>query len=327
MKTLLEIKNLEVTFGTHNQNLKAVRGIDFTLLEGETLGIVGESGCGKSATAKALVKLLPEHTCSISGEIWYEDKNLAEYHEKEMQRMRGKEIGMIFQDPMTSLNPTLKIGHQIVEGYLRHHPHISRKAAMKLAIEMLQIVGMPDPEERVNEYPHTLSGGMRQRAMIALALSSKPKLLIADEPTTALDVTIQAQILHLLKEIQAKLHMSILLITHDLGIVAGICDRVLVMYSGKIVESATVEQLFSSPQHPYTKRLLKALPRLDGDPQDPLFPIEGTPPNLAYPISGCSFCARCLRAMQICRQKEPDFFSFANGHESACWLHDPRLIQ
>jgi oligopeptide transport system ATP-binding protein len=321
MKKLLEVKNLKVDFRLRNQILQAVRGIDFTLFQGETLGLVGESGCGKSASAKALVKLLPEHTCQISGEIWYDEQEIATYSEKQMQRMRGKEIGMIFQDPMTSLNPTSKIGHQIIEGYLRHHPHISHKAAWDLAIDMLHLVGVPDPEERVKEYPHTLSGGMRQRVMIALALASKPKLLIADEPTTALDVTIQAQILHLLKEIQQKLQMSILLITHDLSIVAGICDRVLVMYAGKIVESATVTQLFSSPQHPYTKRLIQSLPRLDGDPTKPLLPIDGTPPNLASPITGCSFCQRCSDAMQICLQKEPPFASAAPQHYSACWRH------
>lgn len=322
---ILNVKNLRVSFSTQRQKLHAVRGVDFILHAGETLGIVGESGCGKSAMAKALVQLIPRHYAELSGEIWYEDNNLASYSEKQMQRVRGKEIGMIFQDPMTSLNPTMRIGKQIVEGYLRHNPEISYKSAWTYAIEMLQMVGIPSPEDRMLDYPHTLSGGMRQRVMIAIALACKPKLLLADEPTTALDVTIQAQILDLMKDIQQKTQTSIILITHDLSVVAKCCDRVLVMYAGKIVESATVDELFANPQHPYTQRLLQAIPRLDKCKTDPLIPIEGTPPNLSLPLISCGFCARCPSAMKICKEQAPPLFDLGNHHLSACFKHDPRM--
>jgi oligopeptide/dipeptide ABC transporter ATP-binding protein len=324
---LLDVENLNVSFQAQGQRLHAVRGIDFSLYEGETLGIVGESGCGKSATAKALLKLIPPHTASITGQVLYEGKNLAAYSEKQMRTIRGKEIGMIFQDPMTSLNPTTKIGKQIVEGYLRHFPHVSFKKAWEEALEMLRLVGIPDPEERMHTYPHTLSGGMRQRVMIALALSCKPKLLLADEPTTALDVTIQAQILDLMKEIQKKTQTSLILITHDLSVVAHFCDRVIVMYAGKIVESATVDQLFSHPRHPYTQRLLAAIPRLDQPKGSPLHPIEGSPPNLSLPLPGCSFCARCPYAMNICTAECPSLYAIEPGHASACFTHDPRACR
>jgi len=324
-KPLLSIKNLNVSFSTQRQKLHAVRNVNFELHAGETLGIVGESGCGKSATAKALVQLIPRHYADLSGEIWYQDQNLASFSEKQMQKIRGKEIGMIFQDPMTSLNPTMKIGKQIVEGYLRHFPEIPWKSAWAYAIEMLHLVGIPNPDERMNEYPHTLSGGMRQRVMIAIALACKPKLILADEPTTALDVTIQAQILDLMKEIQRKTQTSIVLITHDLSVVAKCCDRVLVMYAGKIVESATVDQLFANPQHPYTQRLLQAIPRLDKCKSEPLIPIEGTPPNLSLPLPGCGFCARCPMAMRICVEQSPPLLHLKDGHYSACFKHDPRM--
>ena len=322
---LLQIKNLNVNFSARRQNLHAVRGVHFEIYPGETLGIVGESGCGKSATAKALVQLNPRHYADLSGEIWYGEHNLAHFSEKQMQEVRGKEIGMIFQDPMTSLNPTMKIGKQIIEGYLRHYPTTPWKSAWTYAIDMLHLVGISNPEERMDEYPHTLSGGMRQRVMIAIALACKPKLLLADEPTTALDVTIQAQILDLLNELQKKTQISILLITHDLSVVAKCCDRVLVMYAGKIVESATVEQLFAHPQHPYTQRLLKAIPRLDKCKTEPLIPIEGTPPNLSLPLPGCGFCSRCPHAMKICAEQAPPFFSIEEGHISSCFKHDPRI--
>jgi oligopeptide transport system ATP-binding protein len=321
---ILQVKNLNVSFLSQRKKLHAVRGVNFELLPGETLGIVGESGCGKSAMAKALVQLIPRHYADLSGEIWYENKNLALYSEKQMQTVRGKEIGMIFQDPMTSLNPTMKIGKQIVEGYLRHFPEVSRKEALAYAVEMLHLVGIPNPDERMEDYPHTLSGGMRQRVMIAISLACKPKLILADEPTTALDVTIQAQILDLMKDIQQKTETSIILITHDLSVVAKCCDRVLVMYAGKIVESATVDQLFANPQHPYTQRLLQAIPRLDKCKTDPLVPIEGTPPNLSLPLFGCGFCARCPMAMKICPQQQPPLFHLGQEHYSACFKHDPR---
>lgn len=323
MKKLLEVKDLHVSFRTHGQILKAVRGVSFTLHEGEKLGIVGESGSGKSALVKTLVKLIPSHTAFIDqGEIWYEGQNLAILSEKELQKIRGKEIGMIFQDPMTSLNPTLKIGFQIAEGYLQHHPEISKKEAASRVLELLQLVGIPEPERRMDAYPHTLSGGIRQRAMIALALAAKPKLLIADEPTTALDVTVQAQILSLMQEIQKG--RSTILITHDLSVVAGFCDRILVMYAGKVVEDAPAESLFSNPQHPYTQRLIQSIPRLDLRKDHPLMPIHGSPPDMTQTFSGCAFCTRCSLAMNICRTETPPAFKVDNDHTSSCWLHDPR---
>lgn len=324
MNKLLDVRNLHVKFHTLGGVLHAVRGIDFSLFEGETLGIVGESGCGKSATAKALMQLNPRHTSELCGEIVYDNHDLATYSEGKMQKIRGKEIGMIFQDPMTSLNPTTKVGVQIMEGYLRHFPSTSYKAARQIALETLHQVGIPHPEERFEAYPHTLSGGMRQRAMIAVALACKPKILLADEPTTALDVTIQAQILDLLQQIQQKTKTSILLITHDMSVVAKMCDRVIVMYAGKIVESANVEQLFASPKHPYTKRLLTAIPRLNQPKDHPLTPIEGTPPNLCHPLKGCGFCARCPDAMQICAKIQPPFLSITPEHFTACFKYDAR---
>jgi oligopeptide transport system ATP-binding protein len=324
MSTLLEVKDLHVAFQTQKQKVHAVRGVSFYIKQGERLGIVGESGSGKSATAKALVKLLPSHTSSISGEVRFNDSNLVNFSEKEMQRVRGKEIGMIFQDPMTSLNPTIKIGKQIIEGFRRHQPKISIDAAYAYAIQMLELVGIPEAASRIEEYPHTLSGGMRQRVMIALALASKPKLLLADEPTTSLDVTIQAQILDLMKQLQKKTDTSILLITHDLSVVANFCDRVLVMYAGKIVESATVEELFSNPKHPYTERLLQSIPRLNMSADLPLIPIEGSPPDLFDPPAGCGFCPRCPYAMRICQEQTPPAFQVGDDHKSACFKHYPR---
>ncbi len=326
MKKLLDVKNLEVTFQVNQKNLYAVRNVSFFLNEGERLGIVGESGCGKSAMAKSLVKLLPSSCYKMQGEIWFDGKNLMEYSERELQKIRGKEIGMIFQDPMTSLNPTLKIGTQIVEGYLRHHPEASYQEAYNCALEMLELVGISQSKDRANAYPHTLSGGMRQRVMIALALVCKPKLLLADEPTTSLDVTIQAQILELMKTVQDKTRTSTILITHDLSVVAGFCDRVLVMYAGQIVEDASVEQLFSNPQHPYTQRLLQSIPRLNMSKDEPLIPIDGTPPNLLYPPKGCAFWTRCSEAMNICASENPGSFCIGEGHTSFCWKHDPRGV-
>jgi len=321
MSSLLEVEDLHVSFSSHGKELYAVSGVDFTLQPGEILGIVGESGCGKSATAKAITKLLPAHSCSFSGKVMYQGKNLLGYSEKQMQKVRGKEIGMIFQDPMTSLNPTLRIGTQIIEGYQRHHPHVSYSQALSYAIEMLELVGIPQASSRIFEYPHTLSGGMRQRVMIAIALACKPKILIADEPTTALDVTIQAQILNLMKEIQRKTETSILLITHDLSVIAGFCDRVLVMYAGKVVENALVDDLFYNPQHPYTQRLLQAIPKINLSPDEPLVPIEGVPPHLTKKPEGCSFAARCPSAMKICTQKLAPKTSFSPTHTTSCWLH------
>ncbi|MGE5196067.1 MAG: ABC transporter ATP-binding protein [Anaerolineae bacterium] len=321
MNPIIDVKKLEVSFKTEDGLLHAVRGVDFYVQPGEALGIVGESGSGKSATAKALVKLLPRDHSEVKGEIWYAGENLILKSERELQRIRGREIGMIFQDPMTSLNPTMRIADQIAEGYLRHHPGCSKKEGFLYAVQMLELACLPQAEERANDYPHTLSGGGRQRVMIALALASNPKLLIADEPTTALDVTIQAQILDILKEIQKKRQMSIVLITHDLSIVASFCDRILVMYAGKIVESASVDEFFSNPKHPYTKRLLQAIPRIDADRETPLLSIEGCPPDFLTPPPGCSFCPRCSEAMKICEKKEPPSLLVGKDHTSSCWLH------
>lgn len=323
MKKLLDVKNLEISFTIHQRKVHAVRNISFFLRQGERLGIVGESGCGKSATAKALVKLLPSHSCTLQGEIWFDEKNLMPYSEKMMRSVRGKEISMIFQDPMTSLNPTLKIGSQIAEGYRRHNPEASHQEVEQSSKEMLELVGISEPEQVLRSYPHTLSGGMRQRVMIAIALVCKPKLLLADEPTTSLDVTIQAQILELMQTLQKKTDTSIILITHDLSVVAGFCDRVLVMYAGQIVEDASVHELFENPQHPYTRRLLQSLPRLNMPKDHPLIPIEGRPPDLLSVPSGCPFWTRCVEAMHVCRLKNPQPFSVGQDHLSSCWKHAP----
>ncbi len=327
MKKLLDVKDLHLRFSTSRGELHAVRGINFSIYEGETVGIVGESGCGKSAALKALTWLHPRHTTKMQGEVLYKQENLIDCSETQIRRVRGKEISMIFQDPMTSLNPTMTIGKQIMEGYRQHFPHLPREKARLVAIEMLDKVGIPFPEERFEAYPHTLSGGMRQRVMIALALACEPKILLADEPTTALDVTIQAQILDLLKVIQRQTRTSILLITHDMSVIANVCDRVLVMYAGQIIESAPVDTLFASPQHPYTKRLLAAIPRLDQPKDQPLLSIEGAPPNLIHPLKGCSFCSRCKEAMNICSQEIPSLVEVNKNHFSACFKQDPRCLK
>ena len=327
MENILEVKNLHVSFYTYAGEVKAVRGVDFVVKEGETVAIVGESGCGKSVTAKSIMKLLPSPPVKYKqGFIEFNGKNLLTASEKEMQKIRGKQISMIFQDPMTSLNPTSKIGSQITEAIMRHN-RIGRKEAHDQAVNMLELVGIPQPAKRINQYPHEYSGGMRQRAMIAMALACNPRLLIADEPTTALDVTIQAQILELMKDIQQKTGTSIILITHDLGVVAEMCDRVVVMYAGQVVETGTVQKLFANPQHPYTKGLLKSIPRLDMDKQQPLSPIIGTPPDLMDPPKGCPFYARCIYAMNICQEHNPALEEMGSGQHAACWLHHPMAKQ
>jgi oligopeptide transport system ATP-binding protein len=317
---LLEVKNLSVVFRTYLGKVHAVRNVSFAVDKGETVGIVGESGCGKSVTAQAILGLLPQPAGSVEqGEIFFEGSNLLKKSKKEMQQVRGKEIGMIFQDPMTSLNPTMRIGYQIMESLIKHQKLTSSQARAR-AIELCKIVGISDPEKRINQYPHEFSGGMRQRAMIAIALSCNPKLLIADEPTTALDVTIQAQILELMKEIQKNMGTSIMIITHDLGVVAGMCNRVIVMYGGQIMESAPVEQIYTHPRHPYTQGLLRSVPRLDMQKEKELIPIYGTPPSLLNPPKGCPFCARCEFAMRICKHHCPALESIEDRHQAACWL-------
>lgn len=323
LDNILEIKDLHVSFDTFSGEIQAVRGIDLHLKKGEALAIVGESGSGKSVSSKAIMKLNPSPPGRIkSGEILFEGKDLAKYSEKEMQRIRGKEISMIFQDPMTSLNPTMTIGKQIMEG-LRKHQNMSKSEAQQRAVELLNLVGIPNPETRVKQYPHQFSGGMRQRVVIAIALACNPKVLIADEPTTALDVTIQAQILDLMKDLQEKVNTSIVLITHDLGVVANMAQRVAVMYGGKIVETGTVDELFYQPKHPYTWGLLTSMPRLHKK-TDGLTAIPGTPPDLVNPPKGCPFAARCPHAMKVCVEHMPEHKEVSGTQSAACWLMDER---
>lgn len=328
MDKLLEVKDLHVSFYTYGGEVQAIRGVDFHVNKGETLAIVGESGSGKSVTAQAIMGLIPSPPGKIKkGEILFENKNLAHFSEKQMQQIRGSEISMIFQDPMTSLNPTMKVGRQITEGLMKHQG-LNKQEARNKAIEMLKLVNIPNAEERIDQYPHQFSGGMRQRVMIAMALACNPKLLIADEPTTALDVTIQAQIIELMKELQKKIGTSIIIITHDLGIVAEIADRVAVMYAGKIVEYGTLDELFYQPQHPYTWGLLKSVPRLDSDRSQKLIPIHGSPPDLLDPPKGCPFAARCDHAMKVCLEEVPETTIKTRSHRVSCWLqheHAPKV--
>lgn len=321
MSPLLEVKNLVVTFHTYLGKVFAVRDSSFSIERGQIIAIVGESGCGKSVTAQAIMGLLNPDTTQLEGQILFEGENLLKKSQSDLWQIRGKEIGMIFQDPMTSLNPQMKIGKQIME-VLRQHTSFSREECKQKVLEMLRFVGIGEVEKRFDLYPHQLSGGLRQRVMIAIALISNPKLLIADEPTTALDVTIQAQILELMKSIQSQKQTGIILITHDLGIVAGMCDRVFVMYGGKIIETGMVDQIYKNPFHPYTKGLLRCIPRLDMDKHKELIPIPGTPPNLHNPPPGCPFTARCPYAMKICKGTMPPDFLIESQHLAACWLKE-----
>jgi len=320
---LLDVKNLKVSFLIPAGEVQAVRGVTFSLEKGESVAIVGESGCGKSVTAHAIMRLLQSPPAVIrDGSVLLEGRNLLDLTEKEMQKLRGNEIGMIFQDPMTSLNPTMKVGKQIAEG-VKLHMNVNEKEAKRRALDMENLVGFPNPERRYNQYPHEFSGGMRQRAMIAMSLACEPKVLIADEPTTALDVTIQAQILELMKDIQKRLDTAIILITHDLGIVADVCHRVMVMYAGKIVESGSIEDIYQYPEHPYTWGLLKSVPRLDSQERHRLVPIPGQPPDLIKPPVGCAFMPRCKYALKVCVEHDPPNFQAADGHQAACWLLHP----
>jgi len=320
MSKLLEVKDLCVSFYTHAGEVQAVRGVSFDLKKGETLAIVGESGSGKSVTSKALMGLIPNPPGKIkSGEILFDGKDLAKLSDKEMQNIRGKEISMIFQDPMTSLNPTLTIGYQIMEGLLKHQK-MSKTEAKKIALELINLVGIPKAEERFKQYPHQFSGGMRQRVVIAMALACNPKLLIADEPTTALDVTIQAQILELMKDIQRKTDSAIIFITHDLGVVANVADKVAVMYAGRVVEFGTVDDVFYNPQHPYTWGLLASMPDLDNEQAQELVAIPGTPPDLLNPPKGDAFAPRNPNALKIDFEMEPPMFKVSDTHYAATWL-------
>lgn len=320
-KKILEVNDLRVSFDTYAGEVQAVRGVSFYLNKAETIGVVGESGCGKTVSVQSIMKLIPMPPGRIKqGSILFEGKDITHYSDKQMQKIRGSEMGMIFQDPMTSLNPTMKIGNQIID-VLRRHKEISTADARKKAVEMLELVGLPNPKGRINQYPHEFSGGMRQRVMIAIALICGPKLLIADEPTTALDVTIQAQILDLMKDLKNKIKTSIILITHDLGVIAGMAERVIVMYAGKIMESGPVDNIFLNPLHPYSWGLLKSVPRLDAfSKEKKLSAIPGYPPDLFSPPKGCPFASRCNYSMEICYEAMPKMTEVSNGHHVACWL-------
>ena len=323
-KKVLEVKDLRINFKTYAGEVKAVRGVNFELYEGETLAIVGESGSGKSVTSNALMKLIPQPPgIYAGGEILFNGRDLVPLTEKEMMKVRGNEMAMIFQDPMTALNPTMRIGYQITEVLLKHKKIASRSEAKERAIQLLDQVGIPFPEKRFRSYPHELSGGMRQRVVIAIALAADPKLLIADEPTTALDVTIQAQILELMKDIQKNSNTSIIFITHDLGVVANVADRVAVMYAGQIVEYGTVNDIFYNPKHPYTWGLLGSMPDLDNNANELLRAIPGSPPNLIDPPIGDAFAPRNEFALAIDYEKEPPMFQVSDTHYAKTWLLHP----
>ena len=320
-ETILSIENLRIHFETFAGEVQAIRGVNLKLEKGETLALVGESGSGKSVTAKSVMKLLSNNAVVIEGTIIFKGENILEKNERDMQSIRGKKIAMIFQDPMTSLDPTMKIGKQITEVIIKHEK-ASKEEADKRAEELLELVGIPNAKERMKQYPHQFSGGQRQRIVIAIALACNPDVLIADEPTTALDVTIQAQILELLKELQQQFQMAIIFITHDLGVVANVADRVAVMYAGKVVEVGTADEVFYNPQHPYTWGLLRSMPTLHTG--DTLYAIPGSPPDLLDPPVGDAFALRSDVALEIDRVKEPPMFEVSPTHFAATWLLDPR---
>ncbi len=325
---LLDVKNLHVSFHTYAGELRAVRGVNFELHRGETLAFVGESGCGKTVTGKALMRLLRPPLAEIQkkSQIFYEGEDVLKMNTKRLHEFRGSNISMIFQDPMTSLNPTMTCGKQIVEALILHK-NLDKKQAKEKAINTLKLVEMPDPEKRFSSYPHELSGGMRQRVMIAIALSCEPNILIADEPTTALDVTIQAQIIDLLRELKNKLNTSIILVTHDLGVVANLADRMLVMYAGQVMENGTAREIFYQPRHPYTWALLRSVPGIAERDGKGLYSIEGTPPDLLLPLDHCPFAARCEYCMPICKQSMPPETIVSETHKVSCWLQHPQAPQ
>lgn len=324
MEKILDVNNLQVSFHTYAGEVKAVRGVSFELHEGETLAFVGESGCGKTVTAKAIMRLLMPPFAEIKEEshIQYRDKDVMKMTKKELQAYRGNEVSMIFQDPMTSLNPTMTIGKQIMESLILHR-NLNKKEAREEAINMLKLVKIPDAEKRVDAYPHQLSGGMRQRVMIAIALSCNPALLIADEPTTALDVTIQAQIMDLLGELKKELNTAIILVTHDLGVVANFADRIQVMYAGQVIERGTAREIFYNAKHPYTWALLSSVPKLDTKNKQDLYALQGTPPDLILEMNHCPFAARCEYCMGICKEAMPEETLVDGTHKVSCWLQHP----
>lgn len=318
---ILDVENLRVSFHTYAGEVKAVRGIDFELKKGETLAFVGESGCGKSVTAKSLMRLLKPPFAEIKPDsrIICNGKDVMKMTGQELYKFRGDEISMIFQDPMTSLNPTMKVGKQIMESLMLHR-NMSKNQAREEAIRMLKMVNIPSAEKRIDNYPHEMSGGMRQRVMIAIALACNPKILIADEPTTALDVTIQAQIMDLMKELKEKMNTAIILVTHDLGVVANFADRIQVMYAGQIVERGTAKEIFYESKHPYTWALLSSIPKVTNKSKEELYALKGTPPDLILPLKECPFASRCEYCMKICRERNPAETELSKTHKVSCWL-------
>ena len=316
---ILEVQELSTSFRTERGTLKAIDGVSFHVYKGEILGIVGESGCGKSVTSQSIMRLYDEkRTAKYSGKVLFDGKNIFDVSSKDMRKIRGDKIAMVFQDSLSSLNPVFKVGDQITEAIIIHQG-VDKKKARQMGIEMLRLVGIPAPEKRFDQYPHELSGGMRQRVMIAIALSCRPKLLIADEPTTALDVTIQAQIMDLIVDLNKKLDMGVMLITHDLAVVAEMCQRVIVMYLGQIVEEANVEDLFDNPIHPYTNGLINSIPRIDGDRSKKLYMIKGMVPLLNQIPSGCRFAPRCPYATDRCREQMPELVQVSPTQKVRCW--------
>ena len=326
MASLLSVENLQVQFQTKKGINTAVDGVSFSVEKGRILGIVGESGCGKSVTSMSILQLLGSNARISGGSIKLDGKELIGLPEKEMCRIRGNDIAMIFQDPMTALNPTLTIGTQLMEPIMLHQ-NCGKKEAWTRAVDVLKRVGIAAPEKRMKEYPHQLSGGMRQRVMIAMAVSCEPRLLIADEPTTALDVTIQAQILELMQELRKKLGMSIIMITHDLGVVASMCEKIAVMYAGHIVEYGTTDEIFYQPGHEYTKGLINSIPKLNTEVRERLVPIEGTPVDLLNPPAGCPFAPRCKNCMKICLSKMPPRTELSDTHYTYCWLQQKAAFE
>ena len=320
-KKILEVKDLKTSFFTHLGEVQAVRNISFDLEEGDILGIVGESGSGKSVTSLSIIGLVDEPGRIVNGQVLFEGKDLAKMKERELNKYRGNEISMIFQDPMTSINPVYTVGNQIRE-VIRTHSDLTSEEINERAIELLKLVGIPEPEKRIKSYPHEFSGGMRQRVLIAMALANNPKLLIADEPTTALDVTIQAQILDLMRNLKDKINSSIIFITHDLGVIAEICNKVIVMYGGMIMEKADIVNLYKKPQHPYTQGLMQSVPRPKTGNKARLVPIPGSPPDLLKPPTGCPFSPRCKYAMEVCLNEAAPLYQISETQFASCWLHD-----
>ena len=324
-KFVLEVSDLHTTFKTDNGDVSAVNGVSFKLEPGKTLGIVGESGSGKSVTAYSIMQILAENGAITGGSVKYKGEDITKWNKKKMADFRGKCCSIIFQDPMTSLNPVFTVGYQLEEAVLLHTDR-TKKEAKERAIEMLTLVGVNEPEKRVNQYPHELSGGMRQRVMIAMALACEPDILIADEPTTALDVTIQAQILELMQDLQKKLGMAIIMVTHDLGVIASMCDEIIVMYGGRVCERGTADDIFYRPCHEYTKGLLRSIPRKD-NMNERLVPIGGTPINLLNMPKGCAFCPRCEAAMKICLDEVPQEIRMSDTHLASCWMNVKKMYE